>query len=232
MMKKKHVLFVLLVIAALIPLSGRAQQDSGYFPLQKGRSITFTHYDGKDKITGYTQQTVTEVSKTAEGLKAVFMSEHKDAKGNTDVSGEVYMRSKGNTYYFDIRNILDINTLKMFQDREIEVTGNDLELPVALSVGQTLPDASMTVKMSMEGFPMPSMTIRVFDRQVVGLEEVTTPAGTYSCYKIDYQTEIECVFTSRLKASEWVTKNVGMVKSETYNKKGKLIGKMLLSQFD
>ncbi len=63
--------------------------------------------------------------------------------------------------------------------------------------------------MSLDGLPLPSMTIRVFDRQVVGLEEVTKPAGTNSCYKIDYRTEIECVFTSRLKASEWVAKKCG-----------------------
>ncbi len=231
-MKKSIATAALLLWAALIPLPRWAQQDSGYFPLQKGRSATFTQYDGKDRIVGTTQQTVIEVTHTAEGLKAAFMSEHKDAKGNTDISGEIYMRSIGNTYYLDIRNILDINTLKMFQDREIEIIGNEIELPVALSVGQTLPDASMTVNMSMDGFPVPSMTIRVFDRQVVGTEEVTTPAGTYSCFKIDYWIEIDCVFTSRLKSSEWVAKNVGTVKSETYNKKGQNIGKILLSQFD
>ncbi len=129
-MKKNHAIAILLLWTVLIPWSGWTQQhDSGYFPLQKGRSITFNHYDGKDRIIGYTKQKVTDVTNTADGLKAVFRSEHTDAKGNTDASGEVYMRSKGNTYYFDIRNLLDVNTLKMFQDREIEGKGMTLSCP-------------------------------------------------------------------------------------------------------
>ncbi len=55
-----------------------------------------------------------------------------------------------------------------------ELEGDAMEFPKALTVGQTLPDASMTMKASVDGMgSVMSTTINITDRKIEGKESVT-----------------------------------------------------------
>jgi hypothetical protein len=58
---------------------------------------------------------------------------------------------------------------------------------------------------------------------------MTTPAGTFSCYKMSSTIETKTMFTMVAKSTDWVAKKVGTVRSETYDKTGKLISYMVLT---
>lgn len=233
-MQRNNLFKFLLMCVVLFPFMGRAQDMKAnyYIPLEKGRMLQFTQYDDKDRENGQNTYTITKVVETSEGKVATVSFEMKNKKGKIVSTSEYDVKLKGGTLYFDVRSMMDERTMMSIKDMEIEATGKGLEFPSDLSVGQTLPDAETVINLKMNGFPMPSMTIRVLNRKVSASEKVTTPVGTFDCYKIDYETEIDYVFNIHVTASEWVAKNVGMVKSESYNKKGKLIGKTILTKME
>jgi hypothetical protein len=64
---------------------------------------------------------------------------------------------------------------------------------------------------------------------VDAIEDVTTPAGTFNCVKISYDIETKTFMTMRASGIEWYAKDVGVVRSESYNGKGKLTGYSVLN---
>ncbi len=211
--------------------SAVAQNNKGYYySLTEGHSVEYAHYDKKNKLTAHNKQTVKKIVNTPKGIKATINSEYRDEKGKVFSSGDVYVKIENDVYYFDIRNVLDPRTLEVFGENEVEITGKELELPKNISVGQHLPDAEVSIKIKMSDVPLPPMRIRVYDREVIGQEKITTSAGTFQCYKIESQMEIKNIITTTVKTKEWVAEGVGVVKSETFNKKGKLLGSMLLNE--
>jgi hypothetical protein len=66
---------------------------------------------------------------------------------------------------------------------------------------------------------------------VEALENMTTPAGTFKCYKIASTIETKSMISITTHTVEWMAKDVGVVRSENYNKKGKLTSYMVLTSF-
>jgi hypothetical protein len=71
---------------------------------------------------------------------------------------------------------------------------------------------------------MMNMTTKVYNRKVEAIEKVTTEAGTFECYKISYDVFVDGMIDFNSKGIEWIARDVGAVRSETYNKNGKLTG--------
>ena len=69
-----------------------------------------------------------------------------------------------------------------------------------------------------------NMTVNVTDREVIGKETVTTKAGTYECYKVSQKMSMKYIVNAQFSSVEYYAEGVGHVKSESYNKGGKLIG--------
>ncbi|HAH58211.1 MAG TPA: hypothetical protein DCL86_08700, partial [Bacteroidales bacterium] len=112
----------------------------------------------------------------------------------------------------------------------VTVDASDLAFPSRMEVGQTLPDGSVSMKVS-GGMAMLNMTVNIINRKVEAFESITVPAGTFDCYKITYDTDVKSIVKVTTTTAEWIAKNVGMVRSETYDKKGKLTGYTVLSKF-
>ena len=57
-------------------------------------------------------------------------------------------------------------------------------------------------------------------------------AGTFDCYVIYSETKTKMMMANKTFPSRtWLAKGVGMVKQESYNKNGKLMGSMVLTQY-
>jgi hypothetical protein len=76
--------------------------------------------------------------------------------------------------------------------------------------------------------PMLNQTITVSNRKVEGMEKVTTAAGTFDCVKISEDVEFKTIIKFQVNTVSWYSKEVGLVKSESY-RKGKLMGSTELS---
>jgi hypothetical protein len=74
------------------------------------------------------------------------------------------------------------------QNSKIETSG--MLFPFKLSAGETLPDAEHSVSMERAGKAM-KITSHIKERKVEAKESITTPAGTFECYRISSVIETE-----------------------------------------
>ena len=206
-----------------------AQDCVPYYPVKEGIVREMASYDKKDKLTGTTIQTVKEIKTTGNITEWTIGTVSKDDKGKELSAGDLHMTCEAGIFKMDMRNFVDDETLKAYEDMEVTMDATDLDFPGDLSVGQTLKDGSITIKISSQGMAMMTMIVKIYDRKVEAIEDITTPAGTFSCYKMTSTIESKTMFTIIAKTTDWMAKNVGSVRSETYDKDGKLTGYMVLT---
>ena len=76
-----------------------------------------------------------------------------------------------------------------------------------------------------------TMKFDIKNRKVEKKESITTPAGTFVCYKVTYDMDMKVLMRRSMKTAEWLAPGVGVVKTETYNQKGELEGYTELTKF-
>lgn len=97
------------------------------------------------------------------------------------------------------------------------------ELAIALdpkaAVDTKLPNKTLRVNMGPQTF-----TFNLWEGKVGGMESITTPAGTFDCFKVTYTMKINMGANSqKIYVTEWYAPGIGMVKSVNADKKGNLI---------
>jgi hypothetical protein len=190
-------------------------------------------YNGKGKISGKTEQKVISYQSQSNGFNAKVHTVMTDEKGKEIMQGDLDFACQNGTMTIDMRNFVSEDQMKAFGEYEFDVEAQNLEIPNSLSVGQSLKDAAITITATNSPIPM-NTTVTITDRKVVGKESVTTPAGTFECYKITSNSTIKTKtvvgVTMNFSAIEWLAPKAAIVKSESYNKNGKLQGYSLLTK--
>ncbi len=227
----KTVIGCLLAVGVLaIPASVTAQACSTYYPIEEGVRLEYTMYDKKEKVDGTQWQEFREVKETSDGLEAKVYMGLLDEKGKETFSTSYGMSCNGNAIRIDYESLLSGPMLDQQEDVEAEITGTDIELPNRLKVGMELPDANVEMKFSMGPMKM-TMEVNTTDRKVEKIETLQTPAGSFECYVIYSNTQSKMMMGDRSFPTRiWLAKEVGMVQSESYNTKGKLMSRMVLSK--
>ncbi|WP_297796939.1 hypothetical protein [uncultured Eudoraea sp.] len=224
---KLKLLFIGMVL--LYAFSAAGQNCSKYYPMEEGTSMEYTSYNGKGKIQGTISYTVTNVVDTGGTTSATMAMNYKDAKGKEAFSSEFTYSCTGNTVTIDYQSLMSNQMLQQFGDMEMELSGTDIELPNDLAVGQELPDANMSMKMSMSGMNMTS-TMNMTNRKVEKQETITTPAGTFDCFVIYSENQSKMMMASQNFPNRlWLAEGVGMVKQDSFNKSGKLMSSTVLT---
>lgn len=214
----------------LFLFSGALAQDCvPYYSAKQGSVREMTSYDKKNKVTGSSVQTVKEIKTSGAKTEWTIGTVSKDEKGKETSSGDLHMSCEGGIFKMDMKNFIDQATMESFEGMEVTMDATDLAFPGDLSVGQSLPDGSISLKVSSSGMVVMNMVIKVYDRKVLALEDITTPAGTFSCYKMTSTVETKNMFTVVAKSTDWMAKNVGSVKTESYDKNGALTGYTVLT---
>jgi len=206
----------LFVLQALFFISMASAQDCVYYyPHVEGAKLVYQHYDKNDKITGKLSQELTSFSATASGSKGDIISRmyDKDDKLLTEV--ELQMRCEKGVFYFDMMSYVNQESMKAYEDMDVTVDAKDVEFPSNLKAGDKLADAEIKITVNTGIFPL-TFTVSVTDREVVAKENVTTAAGTFETYKINQTTTAVFGLEFTTQSTEWISKDVGMVKSISY----------------
>lgn len=227
---KNLVTLILFFFAATV--SSLAQCNE-YYQIENGSEWELESYNAKGKLVTKNQQKVTSFDKTASGFKAVIHSLILNDNGKELSKGDVEMTCENGTMLIDMRKFIPEQQMKAYGNYQMKIEGTALEIPSKLSVGQTLKDGTLT--MSAVDAPMAmSMTVNIVNRKVVAKESITTPAGTFDCYKItstmNMQNKVGVSMNFSFSSVEWITAKVGMVKTESYDKNGKLNGYTILTK--
>lgn len=211
--------------------AGATAQDCGYYPFRDGAVMSYQTLDAKGKITGTSRTTLLDVIQSAEGWEYKVKSEAWDEKNTATDPREYTMHCRDGVFTIDMESMLDPKMMEGYKDMELSIEGNAINYPNSLSVGQQLPDANINMKVMSGGMSIMTMSVLMKNRKVVGQEDVTVPAGTFSCYKLTYDIDTKMMFSMTMSATEWLNRGVGIVKSETADKNGKLKSSMVLKEF-
>jgi len=254
-MKKTILVFLL----GLIYVSLGAQSAT-FIPTKKGVVCTYKYLDAKGKpeiVEGtkeeaFLRQTVVDVEKKGKAT-IVSISCESNQFDNIDYARQIIedlknleFRIEDNVLYADnimakTSAFLSSEFTKMSSGDmkvDMKIDGRQMQTPLDLSTGQTLPDEEV-VKSTINMSGMMSMTFYITttlkNRKVEAKEDVTTPAGTFNCFKISYDLEVAMDMgmmkqNATEKVIEWLSPEIGMIKTERYDEKGKLSSTTLISE--
>ena len=227
---KKFFSSILVLLLVVSTTSLFAQDCSAYYPFKEGTTFELTSYDKKDKLLNTVNYKMASVTSKGKAVLATVEVEIFNDKKESVIQSSYNMTCEDDHVSIDFKSLISPEMLSKYQDIEIDFTGTDMIIPNDLAVGNTIPDSDvlMTVKMS----PMQlKMTVKMLNGKVEKREKITTPAGTFDCYVISFETEFKMGLKRRGKTRQWLAKGVGIVKTEEYNKKGKVVSKSVLTKF-
>ncbi|MDD5507567.1 MAG: hypothetical protein PHD25_04460 [Bacteroidales bacterium] len=230
-MKTLSNLFLTAFLTASIGFSAFSQDCDAYFPMKEGAYLETRNYDAKDKLQGISRMTVLQKQTAGPRVSVTVDVRNLDDKEKEVMNTTMEVYCENGVFYIDMKKFLDQQTMESFKDMEVAMESENMEFPSNLSPGQTLKDAKITVSASSGGMKLFSMNVWITNRKVEAIEDITTPAGTFSCYKISSDVETKMMMKISVKSVEWYARNVGTVRSESYNNKGKLTGYTLLTDY-
>lgn len=224
-------LFLLLSISIL-----SAQECNNFFYLSRDAKFEVTMYDGKGIENGKQEWKIDDLKNEGSDLSAEVKTKFVDRRGREGINAKGVYRCISGTLNADIKMSLPQEQMQAFKNMDMKGDNSYMEYPVNLMAGQTLRNASYRMETWNKGSRVAIITFNVLNRKVKGKETVSTAAGTWEAYKINYnsQFKVEVSNTGRgipmnFKIIEWFVPGYGIVKSETYNNNGKLVGSSQLT---
>ncbi|MBD2751343.1 TapB family protein [Spirosoma validum] len=229
------VLVFLLLIITTITSKGWAQDCLG-MTLKAGTSYEMSTFNAKDKPTGKISYQVKDVHKEGSSTVMDITAQFEDEKGKQRTPYVIHYTCTGNELIADLSGMMQSMQATAMKDAEMKLKSNKLVYPGKLSVGQKLSDGQMEAEMVSNGNTMMNMNMVMSNRQVESKAPITTPAGTFDTYKIKSDMSFESrvmgipIRNSMQVVSYRVDSQIFDIKSETYNKNGKLMGYTLLTK--
>ena len=183
-MKKLITLIACFLIASRI----LAQDCTQYVYLQKNKTIEMTASNDKGDMTFKSVTKVADVNTENGVTTANVVAESYDKNGKLLGSSNITYKCNGGVMMMD----MSFNSPQQAQQSpkmNFKVLNKSyMEYPAGLQVGDHLKDATTQMEFDMNNGMTGVTTIHVTDRLVAGKETVTTPAGTWDCFKITYKT--------------------------------------------
>ncbi len=231
---------LLLPLILLMFVQVKAQDCKNTFTsYAKGASFEMTHYDAKNTAKGKNTSTVTDVKNTAGGKTISLHSVPSDGSNKNQEGTDITIACEGSTIKLDFAGaISSANALAGKGNFEMKFDKTDIEFPANPTVGQTVADDKivMSVVDKSSGTSMGNNTISFKNRKVVGKQSVTTPAGTFDCFKMTSDMSMEMSMMGRtmparvMKSESYFCSSVGMVKAITYDENQNVTSSSVLTK--
>ena len=208
---------LLTTLACLIfTVTSFSQDCSNFYYLQNDKTIEMTITNNKGKETGKLTYAISDSKKTGNSVTAKINSKFVDAKGKTITTGSNNVKCENGVMQMDMKVFVPpAQTSGTATASEFY-----LEYPTNMNVGDQLKEGHLSMDTESSGGIKSTVEIDITDRKVEGKESVTTPAGTWECYKITSKNKI----TSRIAGigipinmtvTEWFAPGFGIVKTES-----------------
>lgn len=220
-------LAILPALCSLLLITNKvnSQDCTYYFPKKVGTELETKSYNDKDKLVSTAKSKIIDI----DGNDVKVHSEVLDDKGKPIGNSDFTVSCKDGVFVMDLGGYLKGVDMSKYKDMDVKVETKDLIMPGAVKPGDALPEGQLTMKISNQVMTIMTIVVKVYNRKVVGMENVTTPAGTFECVKMTYDIDTKVGLTISGKGVEWIAKNVGVVKSESYSNKDKLLGRTELT---
>jgi len=209
---------LLLTVFVFTALFSNAQDCGKYYYFQTDKTITMGMYDRHGGDNGKVVYTVGDLS----GDSIQVKSEAFSSKGKSMGRSISIVKCNNGMLMLDMKMILPPQQDQgPFKDNNVNATakGTFLEYPATMNIGDKLKDGSFSSTTN-NGGPKSSFNFEIYDRKVAGKESVTTPAGTWDCYKIAYTSKVKIksgpIFIPSFSAdaTEWYAPGFGVIQTE------------------
>jgi hypothetical protein len=213
--------FLFTVLAAcLFTFALSAQDCSGYYYLQNNKTIELSIKNKRGKDDGKVIYTISDVKKNGGATTASVKSEVFDKKGKSIAKSAAAVKCRNGSIMMDIKMFIPSQQGQQVDPASAKIDDVYIEYPGNMKVGDVLNDGRMSGDVKMQGGMEAKMEMEITNRKVEAKESVTTPAGTWQCFKITYNSK----FTTRIagigipikmEITEWYAPGFGLVKSES-----------------
>lgn len=214
----------LLLIVIILFSSILVKAQNVFFPTKEGTVLEYKTFDKKDKEINMVRYTITHVKSSGENMDITYFVESMDPKDKTVFKEELTIHKKGDKLYLDMSKFLNKAAFQQGGElpAEIQITGNEMEIPSNLEPGGALANANVEMAMIM-GYLNLKMSAKITERMVESFGNITVKAGSFDAYKISSKITANVLgMKSSSSVNEWYARGVGIVKSETYDKNGNL----------
>ena len=200
---------------------------SAYYWFKEGRQITYLQKNADGKTTGETIVNINKVSSSGDTLIAEIAT----TIGNKIEPITLKYKCIGTKVLIDLNSMLSNNMFKTMMTKKnmsMEMSSGYLEFPYSMKVGDELAASAVEIKVKMDNSIFMSATSKVNSRKVEAKENVTTPAGSWNCYRISEQREMimdmkgMTMPAQKTKSEQWFADGFGIVKQNFYDADGKL----------
>lgn len=219
--------------ATAAPASRAAASCAHPFGLNDGAELTYQLLNDKDKPVGLQVMKVAritphEAEKKAPAYTEVLLkSSLYDANNHLERNDEYVYQCRQDTVLTDGRLLLDPGMLRSFRDRRFAYEPVHLSWPNQPTPGP-LPGGRLTVQISSPSVDIAQVRTEVSERKLSGPESLSTPAGTFQCYKVEsryeYVTQARADIARRAvkRTTDYYAPGVGLVRSEVRGANGHL----------
>jgi hypothetical protein len=215
-MKKSMWIFCLMA-----GLRAVGQDCKQFLFFQKGKTIEMTVYNKAGDASGKQVYQVLDVTNDGGTTTGTLTSEMFDKTGKSLAKTNSVVKCAGGVMMVDMKMMMP--QMPGSSGAVQATVGNDyLEFPANMHVGDQLKDGSLTMNLTMQNI-QETIAIKITDRKVVGQETVTTPAGSWSCYKISSKSAVTMNMAGRdlptmnTESTAWYKPDFGIVKTLSAN---------------
>jgi hypothetical protein len=209
------------ILLFLVPGNSYAfsQTCSDYYFLQNNKTIEMTISNKKGKEAGKLIYLISDASKKGSVLSATLNSDFLDKNGKSISKATNKVQCDNGNLMMDMK--MFIPSAQQAQMGDVSATGtvSYLEYPATMKESDGLKDASFSMDFKSQAGLGGHISIDMTNRKVEGKESVTTPAGTWNCFKISYHSKM--VFKMGIgipmnaDVTEWYAPGFGVVKTES-----------------
>src|SRR6187399_2285301 len=196
-----------------------SQDCSNYYFLQNSKTIEMTISNNKGKESGKMTYFISDSKKNGSSITATINSEFVDTKGKTITKATNNVKCENGVMQMNMKTFIPPAQMEQMKSGEAKATDVYLEYPANMKVGDQLKDGQFNMDYESNGLKS-SIEISITERKVEGKESVTTPAGTWECFKISAKNKIVSKvagigFPIKMDVIEWFAPGFGIVKTES-----------------
>jgi hypothetical protein len=209
---------IITLLLLTVNFTSFSQNCDSYYYFQKNKTVEMTITNKKGKESGKNIYTIADVNKSGTMVSSTINSELLDSKGKSIATAINNMKCVAGVIMMDMKMFIP----SAQQEQMGTVAGGGevyIEYPANMKEGDALKDASFSMDFKSKAGMNGSITIEMTNRKVESKESITTPAGTWNCFKITYHSKMNFKmligFNMNADVTEWYAPGFGVVKTES-----------------
>lgn len=192
-----------------------------HIPTRVGATLTYTNFDEHGKEIDHRVYTVKDVTEKRRRVDILTQLDQYSPKGKHLGSIDITFHVRRGAFYGEVENSLDPKTVIAYKKERAAIWGAAIVWPAQFKIGDKLPDSMIKVDPNeRNNSQLKPISLGTFDRKVVGVERITTPAGTFDCFVVESTSTLSLFEDFRMAQVDWFAPGIGVIKTEMYNNNG------------